>query len=236
MSLTVVTYGRIYARVLQGMNALARGTYDTGAQIADRDRRWQGDPHALRDLIVAKDAGIVTACCMKADGPYRARFTDFVDLAYSGGLPPKLPDRLGPLGAVYIQRSQGGDWVEGDEAASVEQIRQWRENPGGVFGGLAHDQESSPLGGFFKVVGARIPFTGYALRAEVATFDVDHEGNPPVLATPEALEDVLYAGCLGDAPIKGDDFEEAGYFRGYYQQCVGLIAAGEETMPPLKQE
>lgn len=236
MSLTVVTYAHVYPRVLAGLNALRRGTYSAGAaaQIDDRDRRR--DAGALRDLIVAKDAAIVAACCMRADGPYRSRFTDFVDLAYSGGLPPELPERLGPLGAVYVQRSAGGEWVEAEEADMAEQIRQWRENAGGVFGAIAHDQAGSPLGGFFKVVGARIPFTGFALKVEAATFDVDHEGNPPVLATPEALEDVLYAGVLGDSPVEGDDYEQAGYFRGYYEQAIALIAAGEETVPPLKQE
>jgi hypothetical protein len=234
VSVGSVNYGRMYARVLAGLNALKRGTYTDGAsaQIDERDRRR--DPGAVCDLIVAKDAALATIICQSTKNPHRARFVDWAALSYADGLPPELPECYGPLGPVYIQRSAGGDWVEGEEAELAEQIRQWRENPGGVFGALAHDQAGSPLGGFFKVMGRSIPFTGYALKVEIATFDVDHSGDPPVLLSPEGFEDVLYAGVMGDSPIEGD-YSKA-EFRDYWLRVIPMIEAGTVEVPPLEQK
>lgn len=237
MSLSKADYGRMYARVLAGLNAVVRDTYGDGADAEVSDRARIRIPGFIRDLIVAKDAALVAACCARADGPYRPHYTAFSEeLEYDvDGLPPELPERYGPLGMVMVQPSDGADWEEAEEADSVEQIRQWRKNPGGVFGALAHDDEDSPLAGFFKQAGARIPFTGHKLKVEVATFDVDHEGDPPVLGSPEGFEDVLYAGCMGDAPLPGDDLD-AGYFRDYWKLVLPMIAAGAESVPPLTQK
>jgi len=224
-------YKRLYRRVGAALNALQSSTYTAATPTINDRRRVEG---MIRDAIVAKDAAVRAAICLTEKSPHRVRYLDYSAELQSGD---EIPDHYGPIGEVVIQKISAGAFEPAVEAETVEQINEWRENVGSVFGLVAHDAANSPLSGWFKQVGTRLRFTGYRAKIEIASFDVSAEGvDPPVLGSPDAFEDVIFAGAVGDLPVEGDDFQQTGYLRDYYAQTMPLILAGAYEVPPLQQK
>jgi hypothetical protein len=225
------SYKRLYRRVAAALNALDRTTYTSATPTINDRRRVEG---MIRDAIVAKDAAVRAAICMTEKSPHRVRYMSYTTELSDGD---QIPDHYGPIGEVVIKKYSGGSFEPAVEADTVDQINDWRENAGGVYGAIAHDAAGSPLAGYFKLVGTRIRITGYRVKLEIATFDISGEAvNPPVLGSPDAFEDVIFAGSVGDSPMEGDDFSQTGYLRDYYAQTMPMILAGTYEVPPLQQK
>jgi hypothetical protein len=225
------SYKRLYRRVLAALNALDLSTYMASTPTINDRRRVAG---IARDSIVAADVFVQKLCCARKDNPNRARFVD-----YSSALSDddEIPDHYGALGAVVIQKVTAGAFESAQEAETVEQINQWRENVGNVYGSIAHDAANSPLAGWFKIVGTRIRFTGYRAKVEIANIVVPGEADdPPTLYSPDAFEDVLFAHATSENYIEGDDMNELEKRRAYVQQMTPLILAGAMEVPPLQQK
>jgi hypothetical protein len=227
------SYKRLYRRVAAALDALDRTTYTAATPTINDRRRVEG---MIRDAINAKDAAVRAAICMSENSPHRVRYMDWsADLDHGD----ELPDHYGPVGAVRIKLYPAASGYEaGVEADSVEQINLWRENLGNMFGTLAHNAAGSTTGGHFLIVdNSRIYLTGHKAQVEIASFDVSAENvDPPVLGSPDAFEDVIYAGSVGDLPMEGDDLEQAGYYRDYYIKTLPMILAGASEVPPLQQK
>jgi len=228
------SYKRLYRRVAAALGALQASTYSAATPtLNDRRRPVEG---FIRDAIVNKDAAVRLAICTSEKSPHRVRYLDWsADLDHGD----ELPEHYGPPGAVRIKLYSGAAGYEaGIEADSVEQINLWRENPGSMFGSVAHNANGSLTGGHFKIEsGSRLYLTGYKGQVELASFDISAEGtDPPVLGAPDAFEDVIFAGAVGDSPMEGDDFQQTGYLRDYYAQTLPMILAGAYEVPPLQQK
>jgi hypothetical protein len=231
-----VNYRRLYRRVALALNALQSSTYGaTTPTLNDRRRPLEA---IIRDAIVNKDAAVRGAICMSEKSPHRVRYMSYSgELEYNADGAPSIPDHYGPIGQVMIKKHAAGSWEPGVEVDTVEEINLWRANVGSVFGLLAHDAANSPLSGFFKEEGTRLNFTGSKAKVEVASFDISSDSaDPPVLGSPDAFEDVIYAGAAGDSVMEGDDYERAGYLRNYYEQSMPMIVAGAFEVPPLRQK
>jgi hypothetical protein len=228
------SYKRIYRRVAAAHNAIDRTTYTGATPTIDDRRKVEG---MFRDSIVAFDAAVQRAICLSEKSPHRIRYLAYSSaLAYTTDGAPAIPDHYGPIGQVIIQPYSGADYVAGIEADSVEQINQWRENVGSIFGSLAHNASGSAITPHFIIEGVRLNYTGYQAKVEIANIVVAGEADsPPALGSPDAFEDVIFAGAASEAYMEGDDMAELEKRRAYVEAAMPLILAGETSAPPLQK-
>lgn len=237
MPVGTANYKRLYRRVALALNALQASTYANATPTLN-DRRRPVEA-IIRDAIVQKDAAVGAAICMSEKSGHRPRYLAYSsELNYGSDGPPTIPDHYGPIGQVIIRKATiDGTYIAGVEAESIEQINQWRENFENIFGSTSHQTTNSVIAGFFKEAGKRLNFTGYGAKVEIATFAMSDEAtNPPVLVSPDAFEDVVYAGAVGDCAMEGDTSEEIQTCRSYYDRTLPLIVAGAFEVPPLQQK
>ncbi len=233
MAVGTANYKRLYRRVAAALDAIDRTTYTAPTPTVD-DRRRDGG--MIRDAIVVKDAAVAIAICISEKSPHRVRFMDYSAELSNGD---EVPDHYGPIGEVVIKKhSAASTFDPAIEADTVDQINDWRENAGNVFGAIAHDADGSPLSGYFKIdKGGRIRLTGYRAKIQLASFDVSGpDADPPTLLSPDGFEDVIFAGAVGDSFIEGDDATHTENERSYYRQALPMILAGAYEVPPLQQK
>lgn len=231
-----VSYNRLYRRVGLALDAIQASTYPAGTPTLNDRRR--PDESIIRDSIVNKDAAVAQAICMSEKSAHRVRFMSYSGvLIYDVNGAPVIPDHYGPIGQVVIQGYNSGPWLPGVESDTVLQINEWRENVNNVYGAIGHDQQNSPNSGYFKQEGVRLNFTGYAAKVEIPSFDISPPGtNPPTLLSPDAFEDVIMAGAVGDSLMEGDESEIAKHYREYYTQTLPMILQGAVEVAPFVQK
>lgn len=145
-------------RVTEILNACAPGTFSEAVDMNYFDR----NSLAIRQAVKEAALMIARAILMNPNHVHRGAFVDTTPVTFTHAA--EMPDMAGEPDLIQIQPYSGADWITG-MPRDVQQIEAYRANSNSLYSGINHDQQNSPLGGYYAVANGRFYHTGHAARA-----------------------------------------------------------------------
>jgi hypothetical protein len=151
----VADFNRVLSHTIAILNA---GPYGTTLSTRNKTR----DLNEIKAAIF--EAGlIITQTLASYPSEYRKPF--FVTTNINNET--LVPDHLGKVVDVSIQRFTDDAFIQAKQK-SYEQVQAYRINANQIYSKINHDQEGSPLGGYYDIWNDQLFFTGNAARITVA--------------------------------------------------------------------
>lgn len=216
---------------LLGANAKnADGSMIYSTVVAD-DRRHATE---ISDEVTEAALAVLHAIARSTRSGFRGALVAEVDVNHGA----RIPDHIGPIGVVKIQRFDGDTFRKGERrpAAEIESLRENRHN---LYAEVAHDQQDdegnpSPISGFYDDLNDELFYTGSLAHVPIATVARADAANK----VPEVCEDVVVALAFALAVKDGDiSLTSLGSHYGSYATAqLGALEAGAMTIEPLEQK
>ncbi len=222
MPFQLCTLATIRGRCIAALNAAPAATWATTLTSDDDNRRSETE---IDKAINGADTQVCIAIAETLGHPYRPQFTEDTELAHG----EEIPTHLGPLEMIRIQLYDGGPLVTGREK-DAEDIDAYRNDTLFLYDPIAHDQQGSSLGGYFKVVGNEIRYTGFTCFAMLANF-LRYAG---ICQAPENYEDAVFSLAMMNLIKEGDNAPYANIHMAQGQGYLNQIRGGATVLQPVQ--
>jgi len=141
-----------------------------------------------------------------------------------------LPEHLGTVEAVQIQKYAGGTFEPG-EKTTRENIRLWRANYNNIFDPLSHTTLGTTLCGYFNLTNQTIEFTGTAAQVRICNYTPNYAA----LQISDEFDGLLVAGGMSKLLKIGVPTALVNHYANAYQAGRGLIRQGATAVAEINE-
>jgi hypothetical protein len=197
----------------------------------DDDRR---NATELLDLVTEGAMSVLLALAESPSNGLRNQLmADSAEIVHRG----RIPQHIGPIGVVKIQRFAGDSFSAGAKRPANE-IESMRENLNNFYAPTAHDQQDedgnpSPISGFWDILADELFYTGFSAKMQIANFTRADAATK----VPDPYEDVVIAKAFALGVKDGDVSLTtlASNYSTYAEGALRMIRGGASVVPPIPE-